>query len=292
MRWDRLPDEPELPRPKVIPEEIGWVGDDGKTVEIECQGNFAAVSIRKRPCKTDPKLRGKIKGFSAGSRLRMFKIINRIDLTPRGRSTFATFTWRDDLGRPEKGRLTLARSQCQRSLERAAGQQWPGIWRIEWKERKTGIFAGEYMPHIHVIYFSVGFLPIAAWSSSWSTAIGWHGRVSVKVVEIRDIRRCMYYVSKYVAKPDGLCNLDIPSYLSTHVGGRMWGLYRKNLLPFAEHRRIRVSPGQLSDDVRKAARDHRPQTPEYDQAGFCIFGSGARKIGEIVDNWCGKQADS
>lgn len=275
--WDRIPGEPDLPRPRVVPEQPRWLGDDGRTVEIECQGNFAAVAIRNRPCKTNLKLRGKIKGFSSASRMRLLKLVNRLDLTPKGRSTFATFTWRDELGRPDKGCLTRARSQCQRTLERSAGEKWAGIWRVEWKERLTGCFCGQFMPHVHVIYFSVGYLPIATWSAAWASAIGWDGRVSVKVVEIRDIRRCMYYVSKYVAKPDGLCNLDIPSYLSTHIGGRMWGMYRKELLPFAEHRCVRVDTKGLAEEVRRIAREHRPETPEYEQVGFCLFGDGAKK---------------
>lgn len=273
----------------VPPAKIRWLGDDGHNVFIEIQGQCVCVAVRKGPLWYQPKLRSKVKGFSAASRLRLFKVVNRLDFSRAGKCTFATQTWRDELGRPSPSAITQARSWCQRSLERLADKQLSGIWRVEWQERKTGRYRTQLMPHLHVIYFDIPYIRKEDWTAAWAQAIGWQGRVSVKLEKINGLRQCLYYVSKYIAKLDGLCNLDIPAYLNNYLPGRKWGTYRRQLLPVADKTEIRVPPGELVDRIRAIAIEAWSKTPPFESSGFTVFGSDpCKKIQKIVDEYCTK----
>lgn len=280
------PGLPPLPRPLDTDRPIRWLGDDGRNVFIEVQGQLACVAFRRGPLSVAPPVRQEIRGFSAASRLRLFKTINRLDFGSAGRCTFLTTTWRDEVGRPDKEEITRARSAFQKSIERMADCELPGIWRVEWKKRKSGRYVGQVMPHVHVIYFRIPWLDKMDITAAWARAIGWAGRVSCKVKGIKDLRQAMYYISKYVAKLDDLCNLDIVSYLAKNVGGRPWGIYRKPMLPMADRTLIRVLPGQLVYRIRQIAVAAYAKTPIDEEKGFCVFGPASEEIGRLVDEYC------
>lgn len=265
---------------------IRWLGDDGRNVFIEVQGQLACVAFRKGPLAYKPAPREEIRGFSAASRLRLFKTINRLDFGSAGRCTFLTTTWRDELGRPDPEEITRARSAFQKSIERMAQSALPGVWRVEWQKRKTGAYAGQYMPHVHVIYFRIPYLEKEAVTDAWARAINWNRHVSVKINEIVNLRMCLYYVSKYIAKMDVFGNLDIVSYLARHQAGRKWGIYRKNLLPVADKTEMRVLPGTLVERIREAAIRAYDKTPVDKETGFSVFGPAAQEIQRIVDEFC------
>ncbi len=276
-----------MPIPKLGVEDrpIHWLGDDGRNVFIEIQGQLAAVAIRKGPLKFERAKRGDVQGFSNASRLRMLKTMNRLDFSRAGKTTFATQTWRDECGRPSPLKITQARSVCQRDLERLAGRRLPAIWRVEWQVRKRGRLKGEYMPHVHVVYFGIPFIPKEDWTMAWARAIGFDGRVSVKLEGVENARKLCYYVSKYMAKPEWLSNLDIPSYLNKYLPGRKWGIYRRELMPWADKLDVRTAPGALIDRIREIATEQWAKCPESEESGFCVFGPAARKIQELVDSW-------
>jgi len=280
------PGLPPLPQPLKTDRPIRWLGDDGKNVFIEIQGQLACVAVRKGPLSYERKKRAEINGFSAASRLRLFKTINRLEFERAGRCTFVTATWRDELGRPEPGEITRARSNFQKSIERMAEKELPGVWRVEWQLRKSGEYKDEYMPHLHVIYFKIPFLEVKDVGKAWARAIGTDEHVSVKMNEIKEMQQCMYYIGKYVAKIDFDCNLDIPSYLGKQLGGRKWGIYRKNEMPFADRHEIRVAPGELVEKIRSIAIEAWDKTPQHPEEGFTVFGPRTRDIQEIVDQWC------
>lgn len=280
-----------LSQPFELKPKLHFLGNDGRVCEIECQGNFAAIAFRKGPLPYKPAQRGNVGGFSLASRLRMIKTVNRLDFSKAGRCTFATATWRDELGCPTPKKITLARSDFQRSVERIAGQKVPGIWRVEWKKRLSGEHKGNYMPHVHSIYFRVPYLNLGDAARSWARAIGYDGRVSFKLEEIKSIRKCLYYVSKYMAKEQHIGNLDNASYLSDHIGGRKWGMHRKNLLPMADQVKIRITPGDIAKRVREVAKKHWQGTPDEEDVGFTVFGEGALEIRKIVDEYTLQHAE-
>lgn len=280
------PGLPPLPRPLDTDRPIRWLGDDGRNVFIEIQGKLACVAFRRGPLSVAPPVRQEVRGFSAASQLRLFKAINRLDFGAAGRCTFLTTTWRDEVGRPDKAEITRARSAFQKSIERMAGAKLPGIWRCEWKKRKSGRYVGQVMPHIHVIYFKIPYLDKKDITAAWARAIGWAGQVSCKVKGIKNLRMTLNYVSKYIAKLDDLCNLDIVSYLAGSVTGRPWGIYRKDMMPMADRALIRVMPGQLVYRIRQIAIKAYAKTPVDDETGFCVFGPASEEIGMLVDEYC------
>lgn len=277
---------PELPKPLETKLPIKWLGDDGANCFIEVQGQLVCVAYRWGPLSYELPARGEVKGFSQASRLRLFKQLNRLDFDRAGRSTFMTFTWRDDLGRPNGKRLAAARSAFQKSIERMTDTEIPGLWRVEWKLRQTGRYAGQPMPHVHVIYFRIPYLEKEQVTSHWARAIGCVGqKVSVKMNEIKNLRMACYYVGKYVAKVES-GNLDITSYLAGESPGRAWGVYRKNRLPVAERHEMRVFPSKLVDDIRRVAKETYDKISSDTNKGFTVFGSVAEKVQALIDDFC------
>ncbi len=279
-----------FPKP-VPPPKIHWVGDDGRNVFLEIQGQFVAVAVAKGPMSVKPAKRQKIVGFSAGSRLRLFKLVNRIDFGRAGMCSFVTLTWPDGLGRPTPAMLTKARSRFQRRWERFCGMSTCGLWRVEWMERLRGRFRGTRMPHLHVIYFDVPYVPQKDVERMWTAACRSPVRARVDIRKVKNLRMMLYYVSKYIAKLDSLGSLVIPSYLTAHMPGRKWGVFRRALMPLAEKFEMRVMPGPLIDAVRALATKHWAKTPQVADMGFTVFGPAAEEIRRLVDDWSGHEPD-
>jgi len=274
-----LPDLPPLTRPDP---PIHWLGDDGKNVFLEIQGQIACVAFANGPLPYEREKRKEISGFSPASRLRLFKVVNRLEWQRAGKCTFATVTFPDSLGRPEPKEITLARSLLHRGWERACGRKVAGLWRVEWEVRKSGRFLGQFMPHVHTIYFNVPFVPQKQFQEIWQSSLRTNVKVRVDLRKIKNVRMMLYYVSKYVAKIDGSSSLVIPSYLSKYLGGRKWGYYRRELMPYAPKFETRMAPCALVDKIRKIATEAYANTPALPDQGFTVFGPAAEQIKRLV----------
>lgn len=272
----------------LIHQPIHWLGEDGKNVFVEVQGQCVCVAFRKGPGVAKPALRGLVFGFSPASRLRLLKLVNRLSWERAGRCTFLTLTWHDSVGRPEPKRLTQARSDFHRRLEKECDIQTSGLWRVEWELRERGRFRGQYMPHVHVILFGVPWLCRQKLRDHWTRAIGSSKESRVHLEEIQNLRKCMYYVSKYIAKLSGLSCLVIPSYLNIHLAGRKWGVYRKHLLPLGDKDYFRTMPGELIEEIRRIARQQWEGVPLNPESGFTVFGPAAEKIRALIVDWTGR----
>jgi hypothetical protein len=224
--------------------------------------------------------RGEVKGFSSAARLRLFRLINSCDLDCFGRSTFATYTWHDTVGMPEISYLTRSKSWMHRSFERVAGGKFPAIWRVEWKRRQSGIYIGEYMPHVHVLYVGCPYVHREEIERCWGVATGAGRPVWVDLREAKNVRQCMHYISKYLAKVLDSGQLGISAYLNANKRGRSWGVYRRNLLPASSIGKARLAPGKVLDDVRKLAHEAWSKVEVYGEAGFTLFGPAVQKIKE------------
>lgn len=270
--------------PKQKP-EIHWLGEDGLNVFVEIQGQFAAIAFRKGPKSEPPPLRGEIKFFSPASRLRMFKIVNRLDWKLAGRSTFTTLTFPDTDGRPTAERLTQIRSDWQRRMEKLWSRPTAGIWRVEWEKRKSGRYVGEYMPHVHNIHFGCTWLDKREVKEQWRIARGSNVLARIDIQEIANLKQALYYVSKYVAKAGLDCSLVIPSYLNKSIG-RQWGKYRRELLPLATDKiYLRTIPGPVIEEIRAAAIEAWSGTPFGPEAGFTMFGPASESCRKIIDRY-------
>ncbi len=269
--------------------DMRWLGDDGANVFLEWQGSLVCVAYRRGPkiCPTRHK-RGRCMPFSRGSRLRMFKLINRLDWSRAGRSSFLTTTFPDQEGVPHYADITYARSRFKRGLERAAEKKLAGMWRVEWQCRKSGDYVGKPMPHVHALYFDTPWIPREIVQGIWSQALGRKDYVNVDIREVRDLRLAMHYIAKYIGKapdPAAIGYLGIGSYLNS---GRAWGCYRKELLPLGDGGMVRVPPGELTAEIRAIARAAWKGCPDSERQGFSLFGPATAKIVEAVEKYVAK----
>ena len=128
-----------------------------------------------------PAKRGKITGFSRGSRVRLLKTVGRLqqDMLP----VFVTLTYPDDFPvTPERWRRDLA------ALWRRIRRQWPeaaAIWKKEFKRRKSGVNAGKVAPHYHMLLW----LPV--WAVNDLAAWIRHFKVELARIMIADGRRLL-----------------------------------------------------------------------------------------------------
>lgn len=260
-------------------------GKEPMTARIEVQGDFAAVAFGPWEPPSVHQKRGDCQGFTPGSRLRLFKLTNRLAWEKAGNCQFMTLTMPDDTNYWDKDRITYVRSQHQRDMEHAAARHLPGVWRVEWKERLSGERIGQYMPHLHCIYFQWGFVDFRVIRASWERVIKTEERSNLVFEEIYDLRHCLHYVSKYVAKLDDSFNLGIDAYLNKDQVGRPWGKYRASELPLADKEEWTVIPGPLVEECRKIAMAAYAKTPTESLEGFTVFGPVAQKIRDLVESW-------
>lgn len=208
---------------------------------IEAQGSLLLMKVmgrRSRPFGGASK-RGRIKGFSAKSRLRMLRFMARLRM--KGvRATFMTLTFR---GYPSNAEA----KRCLHAFVAVLSRSYPqasAVWRMEYQKRGS--------VHFHLLVFNLPYWDwkeiLATWKRITGQAVA---RIDVRLVKSR--RGVMFYVSKYIAKVAkgiGKTFFIFAPYL--HAGrkwrkGRFWGYHNKKLLPVGE-----LVTGVLTD--RKAIK--------------------------------------
>lgn len=187
-------------------------------------------------------VRGIVTGFSSASRRRLMRLIASLE---RGeRPIFITMTYPDifpsDLARWKRDidvfGKRLARHNPQAGL----------LWRIEFKERKSGQGAGKIAPHFHLLVYGSGYRDLREWvPGAWWSVVGSgnedHLRVGTRVERIHSWGGIMRYVGKYIAKEE-----DYPEGWS----GRVWGIIGRAKLPWAVEVIISLTEDQSIKLVR------------------------------------------
>ena len=180
--------------------------------------------------RKDPRtsVRGVIVGFQRRPRSRMIRTLAKIRNVNGGHFftlTFPDAVWtRFDAG-DQSGMARFAKRKLaafQKALvrfEESAG----GIWRLEFKSRKSGQLIGVCVPHFHLLVFgienaSLGLLRF--WlSDAWYSIVGsedaHHLQAGTNCRELTSRRHAAAYVSKYVGKEE---NDDF-------AAGRRWGVF-------------------------------------------------------------------
>ena len=173
--------------------------------------------------------RGTVVGFSHRSRVNFMNKLARVRDVSGG--FFLTLTFPDavvaafdepaSMGKWAKDVWAAFRHRFERAYP-AAG----GFWRLEFQDRKSGVFLGEFVPHFHVVAFGLPGVPLPAlqdWlRAAWSDVIGCaedrdaveHG---TNAWAINNRRHAMNYVSKYAAKETR----------DEFEAGRRWGQFGK-----------------------------------------------------------------
>lgn len=268
-------------RQKIKPPNEHWLGSDGKDVKITLCGKLLTVKILKPPSKCPfEKGRSQVKTFSRASRLRLLKILARIDFAKAEPALFITLTLPDRENQYTRKELNTYRYLFLRYTEKELRRKVSAIWRIEWKERKTGISVGEERPHFHLMLFGVKWLAHAKVNGFWKKSIGKDGYVRTEVQRMRSERECGSYVAKYCAKSED-SSLVNAAYLNSRQPGRHWGIHRKNLLSMHSETTARVATGPLEDELRKIAGEKFPHVLK-ERCSFTLMGNVVK-----VETWKG-----
>lgn len=169
--------------------------------------------------------RGEVIGFSSASRRRLMRLIASLERPAR--PVFVTLTY-PDVFPDELGKWKRDIDVFGKRLARKYGEAG-FIWRIEFKERKSGESKGAIAPHFHLLVFGVGYRDLLGWvSNAWWKVVGSgsgdHLRVGTRVERIHSWGGIMRYVGKYIAKVD-----EYPEGWS----GRAWGVIGRKNLPWA-----------------------------------------------------------
>lgn len=181
-------------------------------------------------------LRGAVSVMSKPSRRRLQRKIAQTcqDKKP----LFVTLTYPDHFpDDPEKWKRDI---DCM--AKRMSRRNLGGIWRIEYKPRKSGDRKGEVAPHFHMFMWGQSLFEFLIWAAkAWYTIVGSgdfrHMERGVEAEVIRSWRGVMSYTSKYITKVD---EAKIPP-----GAGRFWGVFGKNNIPWSTITNIKISDQQV-----------------------------------------------
>lgn len=172
-----------------------------------------------------------VSGFSAASRRRLLRLLNRLDT--RGiRVSFLTLTFS---GSPSPTEAKAALRRLTERWRRAYGASLSWIWRFEYQKRGS--------PHFHLITFGLPYSPQRELQALWEQCTR-EARSIVHIQAVKNSRHLIAYCSKYIAKieanaPPVDASLDNGTYLHAEPDvkqGRIWGIHNAEALPFAAER--------------------------------------------------------
>jgi hypothetical protein len=219
--------------------------------------------------------RSTITDFSAGSRRRMFDLFHRLDICTK--PIFLTLTYGDDYPDAKTAKNHL-RALLERFRRAYKSKGTSAIWRMEFQERGA--------PHFHIMLFELPYVAKDKIQQMWSEIVG-QNNLFTRIEQVRSHKQVMSYVSKYIAKvnPDGAdSGFNSLSYLHAYRAkygdniGRVWGVFERDNLPFAERIEIALPFNKARFERFKAyAAQKYPPIADYQSDGFRLYVRDARQ---------------
>lgn len=206
----------EEPKPSAV---IGWVG--GSLLKVQHAGPYSLN-------QSGGGRRGKVKGFSRGSRRRLQRMMATVE--KKNLPVFATLTYPDQF----PSDLETWNVHLERLRARLTRKGWGCIWRREFQTRKSGVNVGRVAPHYHLLIWGAtckeirSYLP-GAWWEVCGRLCDAHLLAGTRVEVIRTWGGVAGYVSKYMAKEEQLPQLE-----DAQTIGRFWGVINRDVIPWAE----------------------------------------------------------
>jgi len=252
---------------------------------ITTQGRLLEVKITGYQARIKPPVgnKKKIKEFSPRSRVRLLKLVSRLDVSHEKCPVFVTLTFGQCYPTPQQAKEYMR--LFVRKLNRRSSRDVSSIWRMEFQERGA--------PHFHLIVFGLDYIKKEFLAKLWADTIGqkyWdHSKDEpaypfTRIEGVQQHRKLIYYVSKYVAKvedkgsprqaegevqgDDSSCGFNSVLYMD--AVGRFWGVIKRNILPMAEIKRIVKEIGHWLDDLRNLCKEFYPWI-NYDASGFHVY---------------------
>lgn len=253
-----------------------------KHVTLYIQGKYLSLRFTDNvPHASPSKTRGICRGFTRSARLRLLKSIAKIHWEKFGMGLFITLTYPDEVIDRTYRQRTMDRHRFVRDTEKYLQAKLCGLWRCEWKTRKSGSRRGEIWPHLHLLIATEKYLPAAYARDAWRSIIGCKRLPSI------DIMRCMHgeiagaYIAKYMSKEDESPSLDNPSYLNNR--GRQWGFIRKPLVPFHKQGIVYMPPKRVIEHLQAFARERLAWYDGSKDETFCLLGPNAIEACRIIE---------
>jgi hypothetical protein len=257
--------------------------DQQETWYLRMQGNCTEI-YRKLNYSTIPSdnKRGLMGAFSRESRMALLRLVNKVDPERIGKSSFITLTYPDSRLCISNSTRSSHRAQFLKKLEYYDGKQHSCLWRVEWKQRKSGPCKSMFAPHFHLLSFNVPFVAKEILRQWWRDILDVEGPLATDVEKIKNWSKLSAYIGKYIAKES---TLDITAYHNNpFMRGRHWGMTRKPLLPLADLDVLRP----MTEQEVKLAKAYAAETfTEYDQergGGFTLFGQKHRKAFQTIQD--------
>lgn len=245
--------------------------------DAEVTGGLVALKGRmKEPTRHGGGVRGAIREFSRQSRLRMLKMIAKVNWDQAGNGVFITLTFPDTSMPMAAASRNRVLAEFMRRTEKHLGRPVSGLWRCEWVERKSGIYRGKLLPHYHLILFGVRFIPYQEINLWWKEALHQDGIVMTDVDHLGNEQLHSIYIAKYCAKVSPI-SLSM-SHISDFVGGRHWGYFRRSKLPLAETKYFSNIGLDTVHQLRSVAKECLPWYDMELDGGFCLIGKLGREL--------------
>lgn len=211
--------------------------------------------------------RGKVKGFSHASRLRMMRTIGSIRRDAELPS-FVTLTYPDEFPTVERAKrdLKVFIQRLRRKFPKAGF-----IWKLEPQQRGA--------PHYHMLVWGCSDVDLLAWVvPTWYDVAGNgdqnHFRFHAGLIpgtkpcveRVRSWRGVWSYASKYLGK-----TFDVAEW-GNQWTGRFWGVGNREGIPFGEKIELDLTTGQVVRCMRyqrRFIRSHRGRRSVNSMTIFC-----------------------
>jgi hypothetical protein len=220
-------------------------------------------------------VRGKIHGFSYGSRLRLMRTIAKVR-RDAALPAFVTLTYPDEFPDPAESKIHLDNfsKRLRRSFPKAGM-----IWKLEPQQRGA--------PHYHCLIWGCDlddlseFVP-QAWFEiagggdpkhlAWHKGLCGHGNKHC-VQQVKDFKGVWFYAAKYLGK-----TFEVAGWNKKWTG-RYWGVIAPENIPFGELRELVITRQQAITAMRYQRRFTRPKKvkgkkiyrPKGDRRSLSIF---------------------
>lgn len=209
-------------------------------------------------------VRGKVRGFTGRSRLRMLEQVNSIKRSSVGAVWFLTLTV------PSQDECTWQKlEQHRRAWFKRLRREWGGDWFAVWKKEphKSGL------PHLHVLLFwcRAEVPELAAfrrWNdSAWANVVQsvnpFHEKCGARVERMRGWNGVAWYCAKYCAK--------LSEAMDSAETGRIWGIENRGRMVVERVARVLANrPGrQVHRTLRKLQQRRRERWLLFDRERGC-----------------------
>jgi len=247
------------------------VWEDGSLVQVKRAISWEIEEIGGK--------RGKISGYSDASRRRMMRMLGKMKLSRK--PLWLDLTYPDEFYSDRYDGKRLKEEHLKKFYQRLkyCYPQAGFIWKLEYKDRQSGLHVGKHFPHFHILLW--GFCDhdiyklrkelLQMWWEVCGKLSQDHLKAGVSLERLKSYRGAFWYASKYMTK-----NMEeMQEYdLDAQAVGRWWGIKGKENLPFSICKVITTyDDEQLQKIIQFMAllAGYSEEAQEADWKGLSIF---------------------